>query len=109
MELFKEIKRFYTYREQLGIKAFLLNVIGNIIGFMPFSFFIPIISRRCKYWYNTIILSFLLSLSIETAQLIFKVGSFDVDDLFLNTLGGVLGYLLYRFVQMSRRKLRGKR
>lgn len=109
LELFKEIRRFYVYREQLGIKAFLLNVVGNVVGFMPFSFFIPIISRRCKFWYNTIFLSFFLSLSIEITQLIFKVGSFDVDDLFLNTLGGVCGYLLYQLVQMIRRKLRGKR
>ena len=39
--------------------------------------------------------TFGLSLAIELIQLVSKVGSFDVDDLMLNTLGGVLGYLTF--------------
>ena len=31
LELFKEIRRFYIYRKQLGMEAFLLNVFGNVI------------------------------------------------------------------------------
>ena len=38
--------------------------------------------------------SFELSLLVETIQLVTKVGSFDVDDLLMNTLGALLGYLL---------------
>ena len=37
-----------------------------------------------------------LSLLVELLQLVFKVGSFDVDDLLLNTIGGLLGYLVYK-------------
>ncbi|MCC8061279.1 MAG: VanZ family protein [Clostridiales bacterium] len=98
LELFKEIRRFYRYRHQLGMEAFLLNVFGNVIGFMPCGFFLPVISRgkmRCR---SMILLCFGFSLCIETAQLILRVGSFDVDDLLLNTLGGALGYLAYRLV-----------
>ena len=102
LELFKEIKRFYQYRHQLGMTAFLLNVVGNVVAFMPCGFFLPIVSRRSKKWYNTIGLGFSLSLCIETVQLVFKVGSFDVDDLLLNTVGGVLGYLCYHVVQQVR-------
>lgn len=102
LELFKEIKRFYQYRHQLGITAFLLNVVGNVVAFMPCGFFLPIVSRRSKKWYNAIGLCFSLSLCIETVQLVFKVGSFDVDDLLLNTVGGVLGYFCYHVVQQVR-------
>ncbi|MFQ8842298.1 MAG: VanZ family protein [Clostridium fessum] len=91
--LFKEIKRFYIYRDIVGTEAFLLNTAGNVVCFMPFGFFLPIISPRFGKWYLMLILSFLLTLSIETIQLVFKVGSFDVDDMFLNTLGGIAGYL----------------
>ncbi len=99
LELFKEIKRFYIYREQVGMKAFLLNVVGNVAAFMPCGFFLPIVSRRGRKWYNSILLCFALSLSVETAQLVWKVGSFDVDDLFLNTLGGAFGYVINRMIQ----------
>ena len=35
------------------------------------------------------------SLVIEVIQLTFKIGSFDVDDLLLNTVGGILGCITY--------------
>ena len=35
---FKEITRFYTYRELVGIEAFMLNLLGNVIAFIPFGF-----------------------------------------------------------------------
>lgn len=109
LELFKEIRRFYTYRRQLGWSAVLLNLGGNVAGFMPFGFILPVISRRGKKWYNTLLLSFSLSLCIETVQLACKVGSFDVDDLLLNTAGGILGYLTYHAVQQIRIRRRKKR
>lgn len=102
LELFKEIRRFYIYRKQLGMGAFFLNVFGNVIAFMPCGFFLPIVSRRSRKWYNTVLLSFLFSLSVETLQLILRVGSFDVDDLLLNTLGGSFGYIVNRLVQRIR-------
>ena len=110
LELFKEIRRFYLYRKQLGIEAVLLNLGGNVAGFMPFGFILPIVSRRGRRWYNTVLLAFCLSLCIETIQLVFKVGSFDVDDLFLNTLGGILGFITYKVVQgfRIRRKRRAR-
>ena len=40
-------------------------------------------------------MGFMVSLLVETVQLITKVGCFDVDDLFLNTAGVMLGYLCY--------------
>ena len=99
---FKEISRFWIYREKLGIRAMMLNIVGNIVAFMPCGFFLPIVSRRSKKWYNTVIISFMFSLFVETIQLIFRVGSFDVDDLLLNTAGGILGFVLYCSVQQMR-------
>ena len=110
LELFKEIRRFYVYRHQLGWKAVTLNLGGNVVGFMPFGFFLPIVSRRGRKWYNALLLGFFLSLCIEITQLVFKVGSFDVDDLLLNTIGGILGFCCYKIVQKIRirRKLRAR-
>ena len=87
----------------MGTEAFLLNTAGNVVCFMPFGFFLPIISPRFGKWYLMLILSFLLTLSIETIQLVFKVGSFDVDDMLLNTLGGVIGYIVFAICNMIRR------
>lgn len=107
LTLFKEIRRFYTYRELLGTRAFLINIVGNIVCFMPFGFILPIISRLGEKWFNTLLLSFLLTLSIETIQLVFRVGSFDVDDMFLNTVGGAAGYIIVTALKWIRRAFHG--
>ena len=99
---FTEIRRFWVYRQELGMKAFLLNVVGNILAFMPCGFLLPAISRRCRRGWGVMAIGFLISFFIECTQLIFQVGSFDVDDMLLNTLGAVLGFYANRAVQFIR-------
>ena len=100
--LFNEINRFIVYREQLGMKAFMLNVVGNCVAFIPGGFLLPVISRRCRSFISCTLVGFVISFFIECTQLIFQVGSFDVDDMLLNTLGAVLGFYANRAVQFIR-------
>ena len=94
---FREIERFWTYRHELGIRSF-FNLAGNILGFVPAGFFIPILwKKKPKFWY-TMFITLNMSFQVEILQLICKVGSFDIDDMILNTIGGMLGYLLLRAV-----------
>ena len=96
---FREIMRFYRYRYILGNKAFFINVFGNVIAFMPMGFFQPLLAQ--KKWRGALVVlnCFIVSLLVETIQLVFKVGCFDVDDLLLNTLGGLLGVIIYYVFQ----------
>lgn len=94
LELFREIKRFWDYRDQVGYFAMLTNLFGNVLIFVPFGFLLPMASRY-RSCFSTLYASFGLSLCIEIFQFITKVGSFDVDDLLLNTIGGVIGHILY--------------
>lgn len=48
--LFKEIKRFWQYREQLGWYAMFTNLFGNVIIFMPFGFFLPMASKYRSFF-----------------------------------------------------------
>lgn len=106
LELFREIRRYLTHREQIGMVYFVINLLGNVVVFMPFGFLVPVLYREQRkdvsysghYFRSGLFvtwLGFLFSLAIETIQLVTKVGCFDVDDLFLNTLGVVFGYLIY--------------
>lgn len=101
--LFKEIKRFIKYRRELGAFAVFTNLFGNILIFVPYGFFIPMASRH-RGFVKTTFLSFALSLGVELFQLLTRVGSFDVDDLFLNTLGGAVGYMIFMICNAIRRK-----
>lgn len=95
LTLFKELKRFITYRKELGIESFVVNIFGNVLAFMPFGFALPIISPQNRKFFKIVLLSLEFSLSIELIQIILNVGIFDVDDLFLNTMGGILGGLCF--------------
>lgn len=46
------------------------------------------------------LLTMVFSMLIETAQLVLKVGAFDVDDIFLNTVGGLLGYIVLKIMKL---------
>ena len=72
----------------------IMNLFGNVLIFMPFGFFLPMASRF-RSIFATIFWSFMLSLAVEMFQFITKVGSFDVDDLLLNTLGGIIGHIFF--------------
>ena len=104
--LFKEIKRFWEYRDQVGMFAMFTNLFGNVIIFMPFGFFMPMASKY-RSLFSTVFYSFGLSLCVETFQLVTKVGSFDVDDMFLNTLGGIAGYICVCMAKGVRRMASG--
>lgn len=101
--LFREIKRFWIHRESLGFTAVALNLFGNIAAFIPFGMILPVIYRRCRSFLYMTLLTLEFSLAVEFIQLVFKVGSFDVDDLLLNTIGGMLGYLIFWILNRIRR------
>lgn len=109
LELFKEIRRFIEYREILGWKVVTLNLAGNVAAFLPFGFFLPVVLKNCKGWLLVTLLTMTASLVIETIQLVTKVGSFDVDDILLNTLGGILGYFGYFIIYKIRERRIQKR
>ena len=105
LELFKEIKRFWMYRSLLTPEAFITNLVGNVFAFSPFGFLLPVMTEKKRGLIKVVLGSFLFSLIIESCQYIFKVGVFDVDDLLLNTIGGLIGYIIYKIsVTIYRRK-----
>lgn len=87
--------RFYWKNEMWT--TILVNFLGNIIMFVPIGFFASLLSDRPRWWKGTL-WTFLLSLFIEVSQLFVCRGT-DVDDLILNTLGGLLGYGLFLLFQ----------
>lgn len=95
---FKEMFRYEFFSDM-----FFKNVIGNMIMFMPYGFFISYFLRLDKSKF-VLILSFIASITIEITQLI--IGRvFDVDDIMLNILGGLVGYYIYRLIYKFKDKL----
>ena len=72
-----------------------INLVGNVFCFVPLGFVLPILSNRKWGIFQIICISFLASVLIELTQLVSKLGSCDVDDIIMNTCGGLLGYILF--------------
>ena len=90
-DFFQELTRY-----EFGTRLFYRNIIGNIVLFIPFSFFIAHIFKVRSHLIMYLF-ALLISLTIETTQL--YIGrAFDVDDILLNVIGGIIGFLIYKFV-----------
>ena len=62
--------------------------------FIPYGFFVSYFLNFKKTKSMTL-MALLVSVSIEITQLV--IGRvFDIDDIFLNTIGGILGFYMYK-------------
>lgn len=100
--LFKEIMRY-----DVTSSLFYRNVIGNILLFIPFGYMITDMIRvkagKCNI-FIAMLVTIVTSLSTEIIQM-FIGRSFDIDDIFLNLIGGTSGFLLYYIFHFIYRKL----
>ena len=81
------------FRYEIGSRMFVYNVLGNILIFVPFGYFVSRYVKASSIW-QIIVLSIITSTTVETVQL--KIGrSFDIDDILLNVIGGILGYFVF--------------
>ncbi len=106
---FREISRFIRYAGTLGAVAVFINLVCNVIAFVPFGLFVGFLHKPERNVWWGLVWSFDFSLAIELVQLVSRVGSFDVDDIILNTLGGALGIIIYKIiVRINNKKVTDK-
>lgn len=80
-------------------RELLINVIGNTAMFMPLGVVWPIVYKELNNHKKVIVAGVGFSFIIEITQLLFYDRVTDIDDLILNSLGFVVGYLIYLFVK----------
>lgn len=80
--------------DRLSNPTDMVNLLGNIALFIPGGAFVVWLTQ--KPFLKVILSSLGISLALECSQVLFSMGRFDVDDLILNGLGGMLGYLIFR-------------
>lgn len=84
---------------QRGGLLLLLNVIGNIIAFMPVGLLVPQLSARRRGWLAVALSALVLSGSIEVLQGTLTRRVSDIDDVLLNVFGALLGYGLFLVIR----------
>ncbi|WP_249727583.1 VanZ family protein, partial [Bacillus paralicheniformis] len=92
------ILRYINYSQYFNWDIIIVNLLGNLLIFTPMGFLLPLLSKKFRKTWVIICLGFFASLAVETIQFIFTVGSADIDDLILNTIGAWLGYIAYKAI-----------
>ncbi|PFU83755.1 hypothetical protein COK91_05955 [Bacillus cereus] len=109
-----DISRYETWIRVSQINLTLFDTAGsttyllNIVLFMPLGFLLPTIWPQFRKMKNTVCAGFFFSLAIELNQLLNNRIT-DIDDLFTNTLGAVVGYVLYKVLYTALFKMILKR
>lgn len=68
--------------------------LGNLLAFVPFGILIPMIFGTKYYKF---IFVFLISiLSLEILQMMTYLGSFDIEDIIINSIGATIGFFSYK-------------
>lgn len=94
-----DLHLFRSYREAwntFSIRNWQL-VIFNIVLFSPLGMLLPILQRWFRKVHRTVGFGFLFSMTIELGQRLTQRGLCELDDLFNNTLGVLLGYCVFFF------------
>ena len=99
LEFFRVFRETYNAIIYLGFwEPFYINFLGNIILFVPLGFLLPLLFKKLENGLFTVLIALSVSLFIEIMQLP-QHRSSDVDDLWLNSLGALVGFIIYRILK----------
>lgn len=94
---FHSIQSYINVDDGVHYRLLDVNIWGNILLFVPMGIYVPLIKKSFSFLKTLLSLVF-ISLLIEGIQYLFILGSADIDDVLLNVMGGLLGWVFYRFL-----------
>ena len=103
INFFTSYRWFFEHNGEQVLRQLLIN----LFMLVPVGFLLPIVINTKHKYLITMALSLLLTVFIETMQLITKCGSFEVDDIINNFVGAVLGMLIYMMLNNIIQKRKG--
>ena len=74
------------------------NIYGNIAVFIPYGIYVQIIKKN-KGFAKSLFVVMITAIAIEAIQLLFGLGACDIDDVILNTIGGIIGIMGYKLLR----------
>ncbi len=100
----KPILKPYFFKEIHFYKA---DVYSNIIAFVPFGIYLSMLMSKGKTAVRIAASVGIISATsfvYELAQYVFAIGCADISDLINNTVGGIIGIILYYIIKLALRK-----
>ncbi|AZV43880.1 VanZ family protein [Peribacillus asahii] len=95
---FQNTYEYMVGSDRFNLDIILHNTLGNILIFVPLGIFLPILFKKYKTFSKVCISSILITTTIEVLQFSLQIGQFDIDDIILNTTGGIMGYFILKSI-----------
>lgn len=90
------------FKSAVVIRQFAINLVGNLLLFLPWGLLIPSIIEKYRDAKRFLIVTSLVIISIELTQLFLMLGSGDIEDYLLNITGALAGFALNRKLSFLR-------
>lgn len=100
------LKPFYTIKNYMNIVLHypnaeifphcVINLVGNVVLFVPAGWLLPRIFRPMRKFFPFLLSCLCAIALVEVIQLLTLLGSLDVDDIILNLIGMVTGFVLWK-------------
>lgn len=92
---FKTISTYIREYHDYNFNTWFDNLFGNVLLFIPFGFILPYFSTRYRRVGPFSLFTISLIFVLEVLQLLLHVGSFDIDDIILNSAGAFIGFYTF--------------
>ncbi len=79
------------------------NLFGNVLLFIPMGFFLPTLFRKQRKFFYMLLTVIAISTLVEIVQYLTKLGTTDIDDVILNVVGAIIGYIFFLIVKGRKR------
>ena len=87
-----------------GYYLVIMFSLANIIIFIPFGMLVSKVFDKVNAWWKVALVAYGFSIFVELVQFALGCGVSEVEDVIMNTIGGVIGYLILRAIQKRRSK-----
>lgn len=84
----------------------MLYSLANAIIFIPFGMLVPKVFRSVNTFWKMVLVTFVTSVCIEVIQYVLACGYTEVEDVIMNVAGGVIGYLIIKFIEKRKNEKR---
>ncbi|MDQ0113549.1 VanZ family protein [Paenibacillus harenae] len=98
------IKQYIFFRHHMNWSIWFTNIFGNIVLFIPIGIFAPLFRVKYRNPIRLAAFTIVWIAIIELIQMLAHVGSFDIDDIILNTFGALLGLIFTSIMLFVYRK-----
>ena len=96
IRLFLNALRQHHYRTTAVI-----NLVGNVVMFIPLGFLLPRAFPGLGKLWKTLLTAAGIVILVEVLQMVTLLGTCDIDDLILNTIGALIGYTIHFIAKKS--------